>query len=579
LSSIRCPFVRAARGAVLAVLALPVAHHARAQDCCGEPRPAHEAVGPAVGLQARWPTVLTDARRGVVIAWAQHGGAWLAISLDDGETWAPRRSFGGPGVSKLDVANTPDGHLLVAWTDAGATWSSMSADQGRTFSAPRVVGDGAMEDQHLGPALDLAADGRALLAWSDATSLWVSCSDDFGATWTARRAVNGVPLGWVVTDPWGGQSFSGAFEPILAGPDAVVAFTLREGASSTLWFARSVGSCGTWLAPIAGSADPIDPIYGIGLVTTGAPRMVAAWHRAGHSLRVRPSLDGGASWEPEIDLGPIGASSFRLTVKAAADGRVALACEGDVGRSLLHVSTQHGLAGSWLAAWSIATGCTWASNHDIGLREGAPLIVAWDGVCHRDPCDYYDCRDIYLDQSCDDGATWLAACMRLDSDAAPWHPWSHSPALAIGPNGRIHVAWLELEQGGWDPPQDMHYRSLDPARVDVEGDLVGTLRVTRAGASLIASWTDAGPASGYNLYAGSVASLSDRSAYDHAPLACHVPRQAGLVAGSVTLPLPSGDAYLLVAVASCSQEGSVGDDSFGVPRPLSPTAPPCGPLP
>ena len=89
------------------------------------------------------------------------------------------------------------------------------------------------------------------------------------------------------------------------------------------------------------------------------------------------------------------------------------------------------------------------SSHPCVAANGNEVAVAW-----LEDCSDHAGNDVYLSVSTDAGHTFGEA---VDVSHTPGH--SANPALAIAPNGSIHVAWSDTSSGGSRP--DVYYSSSD----------------------------------------------------------------------------------------------------------------------
>lgn len=127
----------------------------------------------------------------------------------------------------------------------------------------------------------------------------------------------------------------------------------------------------------------------------------------------------------------------------------------------------------------------------------------------------------------------------------------------IGPGDNL-VRVEALDAGGRRAATEIRVRSASEP---------SGLRVTKDASGLVLSW-DAEPRDVFAVHAGSIAALRG-AGYDH-DLAGACDRTGS----SATLPMPSGDTYLLLTSGCSAGEGSYGSDSQGSARP--PSARPCG---
>lgn len=231
----------------------------------------------------------------------------------------------------------------------------------------------------------------------------------------------------------------------------------------------------TWVA-----VDPNDPRY---VYVTWMN-----WWDEGDETRNRAmiaaSSDGGETFAEPVSLGEEGQSWYEARPVVDRDGTVHVlfpsrqysAPEGeDAIRSAYHrASTDRG------ATWSpqrmvdeggVGTGFArkWGLKTD---RNTGALYVVWYG--NEDPLAEApgDDRDILFRASTDAGETWTEPT-RVNDDI-PGVPNFH-PGMAVAPNGRIDVAWLDFRNSP-DPEdraglQDVYYSSSDDQGATWSDDL------------------------------------------------------------------------------------------------------------
>jgi hypothetical protein len=161
------------------------------------------------------------------------------------------------------------------------------------------------------------------------------------------------------------------------------------------------------------------------------------------------SADGGATWMP-TDIALNGGEAAARTPDIACVGeRVYVVWEderdGDLRYTNIYADVSEDAGRSWL-------------DDDMALDadpEGAatslaPRIVAVDDAAYVAWFDNRDgAYDIYVQATADDGATWLAAPTRVDTDAAG-EAYSALPRLVADGDGRVVVAWEDSRDGASD---------------------------------------------------------------------------------------------------------------------------------
>ena len=84
------------------------------------------------------------------------------------------------------------------------------------------------------------------------------------------------------------------------------------------------------------------------------------------------------------------------------------------------------------------------------MASSGAVCVAWDGYRHGAP---HDAEEIFLSCSRDQGATWGAP---LNVSSSP-SVMSTRPALAIGDDGILHMAWQELAGSNPEDEYEIYY--------------------------------------------------------------------------------------------------------------------------
>jgi hypothetical protein len=360
------------------------------------------------GEDGRLTVVLED---GVEVTEGEEPAAALARTLD-GES----RVSSPAGAAESAVAINPvSPELVVAGsngpgggqkmhfsTDGGATWSPSAAlPLGGTCCDPTVA---------------WSSDGTVAYAATLGSSIWVYRSADGGATWDdlANEPGNNPRRSFGAGDK---EFLHVDHSPTSPHRDNVY---LTWHVANVLQFARSSDFGHTWSIQAVSSGN--DQL-GLGSdITTDADGNVYYFWPAYQSRKiwVRKSTDGGASFEPVVEVASTEAS-FIFTIPAQANRGAAVVLSADADRS------GGSYAGSVYAAWTDSTGPTStnpSTNH-------ARVRVAY---------------------SRDGGDTWTVTTPHETDDAETVDRWQ--PFIAVGTDGVVHLI--------------MNDTRLDPSRASID---------------------------------------------------------------------------------------------------------------
>lgn len=390
--------------------------------------PGGSFLGQAAGAGQADPRVVVDDRGGVYRVWvdqwdgqgrdirfqrsADGGMTWLpeALVLDrdkpaDGRSTAPRLLVDGSGRlltlwrTKLREGGGRKELRFLSSPDRGASWPG----------PPRVLnrGGGALEG-------DLATDGqgRVYAAWYD---------ERLGAaTGAGTRSRRGFVIYFNRSED-GGQSWLAEDVRLSgAGPED------REGAPGARRRA-------------AFSAQPR-------IQADRQGRVVAAWvdNREGRTeVYVRVSEDRGRTWGPELNVSRGASSATDHQLLTDGEGRVYLVwTDARDGLDDVFFARSEDGGRRWEAPVRLSrrpVGATLSTAPHLALGPRGHLYVAWQDRRHGR-------EDVYLNLSRDYGRTWLAEDLRLDRDDAGTGV-SRRPFVAVGPDGRVAVAWDDDRSG------------------------------------------------------------------------------------------------------------------------------------
>ena len=294
-----------------------------------------------------------------------------------------------PEARSLSLASAPDGTLYVIHGEEHRLLVSRSTSGGETFNDP-VLATGDLPVHVLPierPAIAADSNGRVVVTWLEmppdfnGANIWYAASEDSGQTFAPGTLVATEPEGEVAMVE---VALDASGNPFLAW--------LNE---SELKFSRSYDGGATFKEAISigeGSCECCQPQLLV---------MDEALHIAYRSL------------EPGNEKGDI----RDIVMIHSTDG-------GETFSPVSRVSDTHW----YLPACPIA-GPSLAVYDDT-------FYVAWmDG--RHEPAGVFGRGDIWLASSGDSGSTF-SANVRINTEQEMHHTL---PSIAIGPGGRIHVAW------------------------------------------------------------------------------------------------------------------------------------------
>ncbi|MEM7203840.1 MAG: sialidase family protein [Planctomycetota bacterium] len=268
-----------------------------------------------------------------------------------------------------------------------------------------------------------------------------------------------------------------------------------------IYFSRSTDRGATWSPDVRldrdlpGAAESRQPQVA---VAGSAVYVVWADSRNGaNDIYFNRSLDGGVTWlaaDVRLDTDAAGAS-LSTTPQIAARGSDVYVVWTDARSSYGEIRFNR----------SVNQGGAWLSN-DVQLDRGTvlatrPQIAAFSSAVYvtwEDARNGFD--DIYFNRSLDNGATWLAFDVRLNTNTAG-AAFSLAPQIASD-GGSVFVTWQDARAGGLLTGDIYFNRSLDngttwlAADVRLNTDLAGTApslspQIAAAGSSVYVTWRDA----------------------------------------------------------------------------------------
>ncbi|MFH2006022.1 MAG: MopE-related protein [bacterium] len=301
--------------------------------------------------------------------------------------------------------------------------------------------------------VDMAADGdRIHVVWLDTrlgnADIRHNCSNNGGVTWNGDGAID--------------TNVADAVKPrVILDPDGTgrvyVAYERFSATGRRIYLRRAAG-CGSGFDPaVRLDADDIDSLN-IDLAADGNGNVAVVWEDfvegsgsddSERNIYLARSLDSGAAWGGAVRVNQVPANPTQ------AYATVARVAYGTAARLLVVWVDQRDVRGDIYLNYSDDDGATWQAA-DLRLdtdTAGAgaskfPRIVAdgADGVF----VVWQDLRsqvssDIFYSYSTDNGSSWLGADVQLDDEGAVHD--SFEPRIVLGQAGYVHVAWRDFREG------------------------------------------------------------------------------------------------------------------------------------
>jgi hypothetical protein len=187
--------------------------------------------------------------------------------------------------------------------------------------------------------------------------------------------------------------------------------------------------------------------------------LVAVWetffNNRGRHINTAASTDGGNSWRAvaQLDTGPGTAVASTPDVAVVGSRVFVVWRDNRSGRPDIYERSSADGGLTWsprdLRLDTDAAGAHTSEEPTVAADAMGNVFVAWQDV--RDDRAY----DIYFQRSADNGATWLPADVRVDTDAFP-RDSLHPNAMAVG-NGEVAIVWQDFR---WGLPNPYGNRSV-----------------------------------------------------------------------------------------------------------------------
>lgn len=333
----------------------------------------------------------------------------------------------------------------------------MSEPAGAVGFDPNVrITDGSSPSPHqVEPSLAVDAAGRLFVGWKEAeteegqgASVGVSRSLNGGATWSANVLMD--RLYKFQTDPWLALDESGRL--YFARLEFSEARFQRQGVAVS----RSDDGGVTW-GPIADADDlSVAFVDKSSIATSADGRAYVAYTFVDATgatieggIRVTRSVDGGVTWSSGVRINDALHNSLGAVLAAGPGGTVVAAWWDSTAANLLSDRSPDG-GTTWGADVRVnAVGASakgssvnpWAIPlPTIATTSLGTILVAFAEGPGAD-------LDILIAQSSDGGATWSRP-VRVNDDRSGREQWQ--PALAVGPDDTVHLAWLDNRTGNYN---------------------------------------------------------------------------------------------------------------------------------
>lgn len=333
--------------------------------------------------------------------------------LDVTPTQAPSpihfETFDLPNARSVSIAGNTNGDIYVTYGIDHSLYVSRSTDAGRTFSDP-VLATGNSQAHVLSvekPAI--AVDNNNLVGIA-----WLELPSDF----------QGADIWYAVSED-GGQTFA---PPVLAGTE-------------------SVGEVAMVQVTLDSDGDPY-----------------LAWLN-GSKLKFTRSFDGGRTFSEALRVGGGSCECCQPHVLVAEEnvyiayrGVEAGGTQGDI-RDILMIHSENG--GENFSEPNRVSDTHWylpacpIAGPSVAVNEGSLFITFMDG--RFEPAGTFSRGDVWFAISTNNGSIF-SPNIRINPGQDAHHTL---PSIAVGPGGRIHIAWESLSQG--EGNNNLYYTTSDDA--------------------------------------------------------------------------------------------------------------------
>lgn len=347
-----------------------------------------------------------------------------------------------------DNANGVNADIYAAWSnDQAATFNyATGAPTGRISDLPSVPGAALLRSSNANgavPAVD--RNGNVYVAWQDAPlcmqsvgEIFVDKSSDGGQTWGTDVAA--VRYNTCARWPNGGASFQVRSFPSIAASPACSDVYVVYSTDPDRQNETSIES------DTPGASDSQTP-----QIACAGSNVYAVWRDGRNNasygdVYFNRSTDNGVTWgtDVRVNTGVAAGSAFveKPHIAAVSNDVYVIWEDRRSGNADIYfnVSTDNGA--TWLASsvrldTGTAPGAVFSQNAQIAA-DASGIYVVWEETPVGD-------SDIYCNYSHDNGTTWLGSALRIDHAAAG--VYSFAPQIASFNPNYVGVTWYDNRNG------------------------------------------------------------------------------------------------------------------------------------
>lgn len=385
------------------------------------------------------PAVAVDSGGNVHAVWNDQASGFTQIvyskSTDGGATWSAitdiSKSSRGTSESP-EIAVDSANNIYLVWQDDapanGDIFCSKSADGGATWSAPVNVSNNYGYSGYA--AIDLDSSNNLHVVWQDTTpenvDILYSKSSDGGVTWSSTVDISNDS----------GSSYLPAIAVDLGNNIHVVWYGL-VGGDGEVFYSKSTDGGATWSAAVNVSKTTTSS-QEFAIAVDSGTNIHVAWveYLPGNpEIFYSKSTDGGITWNAAVNVSKNSGSVYSPAIAVDSSNNPYILWQGDaLGNFQIFISK------------STDGGVTWSAPAVVfdSIWSGEPAIIVGPGdILHATWHDWTPGNEeIFYSKSTDGGTTWSAPINVSNTSGN-----SMFPAIALGPSGNLHFAWMDTTPG------------------------------------------------------------------------------------------------------------------------------------